>query len=72
MAAESTTQSLFLNSYEARQLFHGVEFAIRSLRECKSAAVPNIMSPQEFIESETKLKELLHKMEKFALTFPEN
>lgn len=64
-----TTKPLALTGLEARQLFHGMEFAIKNLRESKPHLVPNIMTEPEYKKTEQRLLDLQTKMEQFALSF---
>lgn len=69
----SETKSIELNGSEARQLFHGVEFALKDFWKGKKEGIlDGFMSPQEIAETEDKLRALQHKMMVFAWTFPEN
>ena len=66
------TKPIDLSGSEARQLYHGVEFALTSLRAVKKDGLPSFLTEADYNSREQKLKDLLKKMETFALTFPEN
>lgn len=68
----SETKALELTATEARQLYHGVEFALIDLRKMRATMVPKYMPLAEFFNREKMLEALLRKTELFALSFHEN
>lgn len=63
------TKTLELTGYEARQLFHGTEFALKNLRESKDFVVPRVITDDEYKTMEQRLLALQSKVLDFTLLF---